>query len=100
MMHIIRTFRASQLRRCAFAGIMFLAASCASAAAMAAEPVTIDMPMFEGGEGLQFFTYCAREYEKLRPDVTVNLYGDPRIVDKLRVRILEGSYPEATNAFL
>lgn len=79
---------------------MFLAACCASAAAMAAEPVTIDMPMFEGGEGLTFFTYCAREYEKLRPDVIVNLYGDPRIVDKLRVRILEGSYPEATNAFL
>ena len=62
--------------------------------------VTVEAPMFEGGEGLTFFTYGAREFEKQRPDVAVNLYGDPRIVDKLRIRILEGTYPEVTNAFL
>ncbi len=30
----------------------------------------------------------------------VDLYGDPRIADKIRVRVLEGSFPEVTNARL
>jgi raffinose/stachyose/melibiose transport system permease protein len=62
--------------------------------------VAIEMPVFEGGEGLSFFLNCARAYEKIRPDVKVNLYGDPRIADKVRVRILEGTFPEITNATL
>ena len=62
--------------------------------------VQIEAPVFEGGEGLEFFLECARAYEKERPGVKVNLYGDPRIADKVRVRILEGSFPEITNAGL
>jgi len=59
--------------------------------------VTIDVPLFEGGAGKEFFLRCAREYEKLRPDVKVDMYLDPRIDDKVRVRVLEGSFPEVTN---
>ena len=36
---------------------------------------------------MDFYDQCKVEYEKLHPDVHVNLYGDPRIDDKLRVRI-------------
>jgi hypothetical protein len=32
--------------------------------------------------------------------VLVDLYGDPRIADKIRVRVLKGTYPEFTNAGL
>lgn len=60
----------------------------------------IEVPLFEGAEGLQFFQQCARDYERLHPGVTIDLYGDPRISDKVRVRILEGSFPELTNANL
>ena len=60
----------------------------------------IEVPVFEGGAGLDFFFKAAREYEKVRPDVEVDLYGDPRIADKVRVRILEDSFPEVTNAGL
>jgi raffinose/stachyose/melibiose transport system permease protein len=60
----------------------------------------IDMPVFEGGEGLDFFFECARAYEKENPGVIVDLHGDPRIADKVRVRVLEGSYPDVTNAGL
>ena len=63
-----------------------------------AEPVRIEVPLFEGGEGLDVFLEIARAYEKQRPGVEVNLYGDPRIDTKVRVRILEGTYPELTNA--
>ena len=58
------------------------------------------MPVFEGGEGLDFFLECARAYEQEHPGIIIDLYGDPRIADKVRVRILEGTYPEVTNAGL
>jgi len=89
--------RASLLCLSAAALVMLLGACPAVASESRIE---IEAPVFEGGEGLDFFTFCAREYEKRQPGVSVNLYGDPRIVDKLRVRILEGTYPEITNAFL
>ena len=68
---------------------------------MTAQTATrIEVPIFEGGAGLDFFFLAAREYEKARPEVEVNLYGDPRIADKVRVRILEGTFPEVSNAGL
>jgi raffinose/stachyose/melibiose transport system permease protein len=68
------------------------------AAVTSAGEVTIEVPVFEGGEGLDFFEECARRYMTERPNVTVELYGDPRIADKVRIRCLEGSFPEASNA--
>lgn len=60
----------------------------------------IEVPLFEGGAGLEFYDYVSRAYEEVRPDVLVDFYGDPRIADKVRVRILEGTFPEVTNAGL
>jgi raffinose/stachyose/melibiose transport system permease protein len=60
---------------------------------------SIEIAIFEGGEGMQFYEECQREYGRLRPDVHVNLYGDPRIDDKLRVRVMEGRTPDVTNAW-
>ncbi|MEO6435831.1 MAG: extracellular solute-binding protein [Tepidisphaeraceae bacterium] len=62
------------------------------------ETVTIEVPLFEGGAGKTFFLLAAREYEKVRPGVILDLYLDPRIADKVQVRILEGSFFEITNA--
>jgi len=63
-------------------------------------PITIEVPVFEGGSGLTFYFHAGEAYEAARPDVSVDIYGDPRIADKIRVRILEGTYPEVTNADL
>ena len=60
----------------------------------------IDVPIFSGGFGTAFFEDSARHFEALRPGVKVNLYGDPRIWDKVRVRVLSGDYPDATTAAL
>ena len=60
----------------------------------------IEVPLFEGGAGLDFYYLVSRAYEEARPDVLVDFYGDPRIADKVRVRILEGTFPEVTNAGL
>ena len=76
-------------------------ALCATAICLAeTSQIQIEVPVFEGGEGMDFFLECARAYEKARPNVSVDLYGDPRIADKMRVRVLEGSFPEVTNAQL
>ena len=60
----------------------------------------IDVPMFAGGFGTAFFEDSARRFEALRPDVKVHLYGDPRMWDQVRVRVLSGDYPDATTAAL
>lgn len=66
--------------------------SCLCAPIGARTPVEI--ALFEGGEGLEYFQRCAAAF----PDV--DAYGDPRISEKLRIRLLEGKPPEVTNANL
>ncbi len=60
--------------------------------------VEIEVPIFEGGYGVKFFEETVRQFEALRPDIKVNLYGDPRIMDKIRIRLMEGTTPDATDA--
>src|SRR3954447_21213942 len=66
-------------------------------ASVARAAVTIEVPLFEGGAGKAFFLECARDFEKLRPDVKVDLYLDPRIQEKIQVRVLETDFPEISN---
>jgi ABC-type sugar transport system permease subunit/ABC-type glycerol-3-phosphate transport system substrate-binding protein len=54
----------------------------------------VEVALFEGGEGLEYFQRCAREVGN------VICEGDPRISEKLRIRLLEGKPPEVTNASL
>ena len=58
----------------------------------------IEIPVRSGGYGTAFYEETARRFETLRPGVKVNLYGDPRIEDKVRVRIMGGEYPDAALA--
>ncbi len=75
-----------------------------SRAGSSSAPVHIEMPVFEGGEGISFFKWCARAFEQAMEQrgrsVSVDLTGDPRMPDKVRIRIFEGSYPEVTNVDL
>lgn len=84
-----------------FAALFTLFASVAFARTSPAfaSPFTLDIPIFAGGYGTAFYEETAREFEKLRPDVRVNIYGDPRISDKLRVRIIDGHLPDAMLPF-
>jgi ABC-type sugar transport system permease subunit/ABC-type glycerol-3-phosphate transport system substrate-binding protein len=60
---------------------------------------TLDIPIFAGGYGTAFYEESARAFERARPGVKVNIYGDPRISDKLRVRIIDGNLPDAMLPF-
>jgi ABC-type sugar transport system permease subunit/ABC-type glycerol-3-phosphate transport system substrate-binding protein len=66
----------------------------------AAEQATLEIPVFVGGYGIAFFEETARLFEAERPGVRINLYGDPRIADKMRIRAIEQDYPDATDADL
>ena len=60
----------------------------------------IEVAILEGGYGIQFFAETARQFERLRPDVRVDLHGDPRIAEKVRMRLMEGAFPDACDAFI
>lgn len=66
----------------------------------AAEPSAqvLDIPVFAGGFGIAFYEETARLFEKERPGVVVRLYGDPRIADKIRVRVMDGNLPDAAQS--
>jgi len=68
---------------------------CAILFAVTASATTLDIPIFSGGYGTAFYEETARQFEALRPGVTIKLYGDPRISDKLRVRMIDGNLPDA-----
>ncbi len=63
----------------------------------ASAPVHIELALQEGGEGADIFQRIADAFEAVRPDVKVDIDTDPRIGDKLHLRILEKDFPELTN---
>ena len=79
-------------------GIFFLGASCLYAAE--STPITLDIPILVAGYGSAFFQETAREFEALRPGVKVCIRGDPRINDQVRIRVMAGDFPDATDAVL
>ena len=60
--------------------------------------VTLDIPVRTGGYGIAFYEETARQFEALRPGVKINLYGDPRVDDKVSVRVIDGNFPDAAFA--
>ena len=58
----------------------------------------LDVPVFDGGYGIAFYEQAARRFEELHPGVTVHVYGNARIQDQLRIRIIDGHLPDAASA--
>jgi N-acetylglucosamine transport system substrate-binding protein len=56
----------------------------------------IEVAVFQGGFGLDFFEYAAREYEKTHPNVKINVWGNPRVWEQLRPRFVKGDPPDLT----
>ena len=75
--------------------IACLAGLLAALPARGATPVELDIPVFTGGYGISYYEETARQFEALRPGVRAHVYGDPRIQDQVRVRIIDGHLPDA-----
>ncbi|MEW6048615.1 MAG: extracellular solute-binding protein, partial [Bacillota bacterium] len=68
--------------------------TCTVGVVASAEQIELEVAVFQGGFGLDHFQYVAREYERLHPNVKVNLWGNPRIGVVLRPRFLQGDPPD------
>src|SRR2546427_214063 len=56
--------------------------------------ITLDVAVFEGGFGIEWHKSVARKYEKLHPEIKINLWGDPRVDEKIKPRILRRDPPD------
>jgi ABC-type sugar transport system permease subunit/ABC-type glycerol-3-phosphate transport system substrate-binding protein len=63
-------------------------------------PLELDIPVLVAGYGAAFYEETAREFEALRPGVKVRIGGNPRINDQVRIRVMAGDDPDATDAVL
>ncbi|HEY9249355.1 MAG TPA: extracellular solute-binding protein, partial [Rariglobus sp.] len=70
------------------------------AAPSATAPLELDIPVLVAGYGTAFYEETAREFEALRPGVKVRIGGNPRINDQVRIRVMAGDDPDATDAVL
>src|SRR5688572_8016536 len=53
----------------------------------------LEVRVFQGGYGVDFYEKAAREYETAHPGVKIDLKGDPRIWEQLRPRFAAGEPP-------
>jgi ABC-type sugar transport system permease subunit/ABC-type glycerol-3-phosphate transport system substrate-binding protein len=94
------------MRRSAFSLLVVFVFAClaarepARATPSATGPVEIDIPVLVAGYGSAFYEETARAFEALRPDVKVRIGGNPRINDQVRIRVMAGDDPDATDAVL
>jgi raffinose/stachyose/melibiose transport system permease protein len=78
-----------------FASILALAIGCA---AHAQGVVQLDIPIRAAGYGMAFYEESARMFESFQPGARVRVYGDPRIDDRICVRVIDGNFPDAASA--
>src|SRR5687768_139319 len=53
----------------------------------------LEVRVFQGGFGVDFYAKAAKEYERAHPGVKIDLEGDPRIWEQLRPRFVGGDPP-------
>jgi N-acetylglucosamine transport system substrate-binding protein len=56
----------------------------------------LEVRVFQGGYGVDFYERAAREYESMHPGVSIDVQGDPRIWEQLRPRFVAGEPPGLT----
>lgn len=55
---------------------------------------TVEVALFQGGYGLDFFEKAAAEYEQKHPGVKIRVWGNPRVWEQLRPRFVAGDPPD------
>lgn len=62
--------------------------------------MTLEVAVFEGGYGIEWHKSVARAYEREHPNIRVNLWGDPRVDEKIKPRILRRNPPDLVSCNL
>lgn len=79
---------------CVLLALSVLLCGCSKNQAANDGKIELEVAIFQGGFGLDFFEYAAREYEKLHPDVRIKTWGNPRVWEQLRPRFVAGDPPD------
>jgi N-acetylglucosamine transport system substrate-binding protein len=79
---------------CVLAILLVVIVGCAKKQTAQKGQIQLEVASFQGGFGLDFFEYAAREYEKAHPNVKINLWGNPRVWEQLRPRFIKGNPPD------
>ncbi|HEV2472343.1 MAG TPA: extracellular solute-binding protein [Chthonomonadales bacterium] len=87
-------------KRAALLWLSALCAGCSITPLTYHQPTTIEAAVFEGGYGIEWHKQVARSYERLHPGLRVNLWGDPRVDEKLKPRVLRDDPPDLANSSL
>lgn len=70
----------------------------------ASDVPVVEVAVFEGGFGIEWNLEVARKYEQMKSKegkpVIIDLWGSPRVTDKLRPRIMRNSPPEIVHSYL
>ena len=84
--------------------ILFIALVCCSGCSLQKagekDVVTLEVAVFEGGYGISWHKEVARAYERQHPDIRINLWGDPRVDEKIKPRILRHDPPDLASCTL
>jgi ABC-type glycerol-3-phosphate transport system substrate-binding protein len=62
--------------------------------------ITLEVAVFEGGYGIDWHQGVARRYEQQHPGIRINLWGDPRVDEKLKPRVLRRNPPDLASCNL
>ncbi|WP_342751029.1 extracellular solute-binding protein [Termitidicoccus mucosus] len=92
--------RSGRLPAALFALVLCFASGLLRADGDGGRAVALDIPILTAGYGSAFFEETAREFERLRPGVRVNISGDARVHEKVRIRVMADEPPDATDAVL
>ncbi len=80
--------------------IALLGPGCSLQPEQPAGEITLEVAVFEGGYGIEWHQSVARQYERLHPAVRINLWGDPRVDEKLKPRVLRRNPPDLASCNL
>ncbi len=92
--------RRSSIRAGWLLAALLLVSGCSLSRDEGRKGITLEVAVFEGGYGIQWHKSVARRYEQTHPGITVNLWGDPRVDEKLKPRVLRRNPPDLASANL
>lgn len=75
--------------------LLLAAAGCSLQREDARRQITVEVAVFEGGYGIDWHKDVGRRYEQAHPGIRVRVWGDPRVGEKIKPRILRRNPPDA-----
>ena len=80
--------------------LVAIQSACTPVAEPDAAGSTFEVALFEGAFSLYWYRQMAAQYEALNPGLHINMWGSPRVSDKVRPRILRRDPPDVVLADL